>query len=337
MLEKQTPVTDIDQILDFARQVLSAEADAVGNVGACLDETFPEAVNLILNCGGNIIVSGLGKSGIIAQKLSATLASTGTPSHFLHPTEAMHGDIGRIRQNDIVILISYGGQTDEVLALAALLKQDNVALISITGKPESGLARLSTVHLYVGDVTEACPNNLAPTASTTATLAMADALAMTVSRARDFTVDDFKKRHPGGLLGKQMMRVVDVLRFSVGKNLPLIDENLTVAEMLTQAEKFERRAGAVLITNEHGKLTGLFTDGDLRRQLIKHGEAVMKQPLTKVMTQNPRSLSDTALVRDAVQLIREIRVDELPVVDEENRPVGLIDVQDLMALKVIEG
>lgn len=336
MTKNQIKITDIQQVLDFARKVLNAEAEAILNIIPQIDQSFVTAVELIANCTGNVIVGGLGKSGMIAQKCSATLASTGTPSHFLHPTEAMHGDIGRIQSSDIVILLSYGGHTEEVIALAAILKQDNIPLIGLTGNPNSALAKLATVHLSVGDVTEACPNNLAPTASTTATLALCDALAMAVSRTRDFSADDFKKRHPGGMLGRQMMPITDVLRFHAGKNLPLLPQSLTVGQMLTQAEQYERRAGAVMLVDDSGALSGVFTDGDLRRCIIQHGNAVLDQPVAQLMTRNPRSLPHTALVRDAVQMVREVRVDELPVIDAQGKPIGLLDVQDLIALKVIQ-
>ena len=320
----------------FAEGVLRAEAEAVLNVVNHLDESFDRAVDLLAGCGGTVIISGMGKSGIIAQKISATLASTGTPSHYLHPSEAMHGDIGRIRAGDVVVLLSYSGTTTEVLALAALLRQDGVAMVAMCGRGDGHISRLVDVTLCVGDVTEACPHNLAPTASTTAMLALGDALALAVSRKRAFSPDDFRKRHPGGVLGLQMMSVTNVLRFRAGENLPLISEKMTVEQMLAQAAQQPRRAGAVVLIDDAGRLSGIFTDADLRRQIITLGPAALKKPVADMMTRSPRCLPDSALVRDAVQLVREVRVDELPVVDADGRPVGLIDVQDLIALKVIE-
>lgn len=323
----------------LAEGVLRAEAEAVLNVIAHLGPSLDEAVELIASCGGTggtVIVSGMGKSGIIAQKISATLASTGTPSHYLHPSEAMHGDLGRIRAGDVVILLSYSGTTTEVLALAALLRQDDVKMIGLCARPDGHLSRLVDVTLPVGDVTEACPHNLAPTASTTAMLALGDALAMAVSRRRSFSPDDFRKRHPGGWLGLQMMSVVNVLRFRAGENLPLISDAVTVEQMLTEAARQPRRAGAVMLVDQAGRLNGIFTDADLRRQIITMGPAALKKPVSELMTRSPRCLTDTAVVRDAVQMVREMRVDELPVVDGAGRPVGMIDVQDLIALKVIE-
>jgi len=325
------------ELLDAARQVLRAEADAVGRVVDLLDDTFVDAVKAVLDCNGTVITSGMGKSGFVAQKVSATFASTGTPSHYLHPAEAMHGDLGRIRAGDLLIVFSYGGNTEDALALAALVRQDGVPTISMTGPARTHLGSICDIALCIGDVTEACPHNLAPTASTTAMLAMGDALAMAVSQCRRFSADDFHKRHPGGQLGRQLMPIVDVLRFKAGDNLPLMDQSLTVGQVIkAAADGTPRRAGAVLLVDEQGALAGIFTDGDLRRLLVGHGPAALDKPVRDVMTASPKCLPDNALVRDAVQLMRESRLDELPVVRADGTPVGLIDVQDLVALKVIE-
>ncbi|GAB4197639.1 MAG: KpsF/GutQ family sugar-phosphate isomerase [Phycisphaeraceae bacterium] len=325
----------------FARQVLDAEAEAVRRVP--IDERFHQAVDLILNAGdGSLVVSGLGKSGLIGQKLAATFASTGTPSHFLHPVEAMHGDLGKVRKRDVVLLLSYGGNTDEVVTLAELLRQDEVPVIAMVGREDCDLARLATVTLLIGDVTEACPHNLAPTASTTAMLALGDALALTVSKRRNFGVSDFHKFHPGGGLGRQLMPVVHAMRFKAGHNLPLITLGLSVQQAYAKAEEFAkesglRRPGALLIVDDEGRLAGIVTDGDLRSALIRRGPEVWGGPIRELMTTHPTTLPHTALVRDAVRIVREKRFDEVPVIDAEHRPVGLIDVQDLAALKVIEG
>jgi arabinose-5-phosphate isomerase len=326
----------------FARQVLDAEAAAVQ--GVVIEPAFHDAVDLILaRTGaaqpGALVVSGLGKSGLIGQKLTATFASTGTPSHFLHAAEALHGDLGRIRRHDVVLSVSFGGQTEELLALCAVLKQDGVPVIALVGRPASDLARLATVILSVGDVTEACPLNLAPTASTTAMLALGDALALCVMRRRNFEASDFHKFHPGGALGRQLMSVSQAMRFEAHRNLPLIALNATVEQAYAQAEPkapHTRRAGALVVVDEHEKLAGIFTDGDLRRSFIKHGAAAWQLPIAQLMTRSPRSLKADELVRDAVHLVREYRIDEIPVVDQQGKAVGLIDVQDLVALKVIE-
>ena len=341
---KQRGKADLADQTAFAQQVLRAEADAVERVR--IDGKFHEAVDLVLDAvadnGGAVVVTGLGKNSYVAQKLSATFASLGTPSHFLHPTEAMHGDLGRIRRGDVVVALSFGGNTDEVVALATLLRQDDVPVVAIVGNTESDLARLATVALDVGPISEACPHNLAPTASTTATLALGDALALTVSRRRQFGVEDFKKVHPGGNLGRQLMPVVEAMRFKSDQNLPLIRERLSVKRAYAQIESHAqaagiRRPGALLVVDDRGKLVGIFTDGDLRRSLIEKGPEAWELPIGSLMTKNPMTLSYKSLVRDAVQLVREHRIDELPVVDGERKPLGLIDVQDLMALKVIEG
>ena len=308
----------------------------MANVAAHLDAGFERAVELLATCRGTVIVGGIGKSGIIAQKISATLASTGTPSHFLHPSEAMHGDLGRIRSEDVVVLLSYSGNTDDVLALAAVLRQDSVPIVAICSRPGSHLARLANATLCVGDVTEACPHNLAPTASTTAMLALGDALALAVSRRRNFSADDFRKRHPGGTLGRLLMPVTDAMRLSAGENLPLISESLTIGELVEQTSTGGRRVGATLLIGGDGALAGILTDADIVKLIARHGAAALSERVCDVMTRRPKALADTSLVRDAVQMVREHRIDEIPIVDAAGRPVGLIDVQDLIALKVIE-
>ncbi len=321
----------------FARQVLSDEAAAIERLA--IDGTFHDAVDLILKTRGAVVVTGLGKSGLIGHKISATFASTGTPSHVLHPTEAVHGDLGRVRGEDMVLALSYGGSTPEVVSLVTILRQDQVPVIAIVGKADSDLARLATVCLCVGEMPEACPLNLAPTASTTAMLALGDALALTVCRRRDFGVRDFHKVHPGGALGHQLMPVMSALRLKAGQNLPVVHGGIPVQAALKEAESFAvggRRVGALLIVDDNGRLAGIFTDGDLRRRVIQKGSAALGDPIDTVMARHPAALPHTALVRDAVQLAREHRFDEIPVVDDDGRPVGLLDVQDLIALKVIE-
>lgn len=327
----------------FAQRVLHAEADAIRNIP--LDHRFTEAVELVQRiaaAGGSLVLSGLGKSGLIAQKLSATFSSTGTPSHFLHPVEAVHGDLGRVRRGDAVLLLSFGGNTDEIVSLAELLRLDGVPILAIVGTEPNGLSRNATLTLPVGDITEACPLELAPTSSTTAMLALGDALALAVSRARQFTVNDFQRFHPGGGLGRQLMPVIEAMRFTIEKNLPLIALGTVVEDAYDAAEAFAkqsrlRRPGALLIVDDEGKLAGIVTDGDLRSALIRTGPEVWSGPIDAILTADPTTLSHTALVKDAVRIVREKRFDEIPIIDDDRRPVGLIDVQDLAALKVIEG
>jgi len=342
------PVTaaDGEDELAFARAVLDAEAGAIAAVA--LDGAFAASVSLLAERVGEgkpgaAVVTGLGKSGLIGQKIAATLASTGTAAHFLHPAEALHGDLGRVRKGDVVIALSYGGSTQEVVTLATLLRQDAVPIIAITRSADSDLGRLATHTLELGDMAEACPHNLAPTATTTAMLAVGDALAMTVSRRRSFGVADFQKFHPGGNLGRLLTPVLDAVRFRVGDNLTPVTESHTIGQAYAQAKRDAegsrlRRPGALLVVDDAGVLAGVFTDGDLRRLVTDHpGQAVLEHRIGQHMTRDPKRLTDNALIRDAVQLVRELRIDEVPLVDSDGKPIALIDVQDLMALKVIEG
>jgi len=326
--------------LALMRAALNAEADAVSRVAGLIGDDALRAVDAIVGAvdrGGCVIVTGMGKSGQIGVKISATLASLAIPSQFVHAAEAVHGDLGRIGAKDCVIALSYSGETSEVVALAAILKQDGIPVVTITkGLGQSQLERLATVSLGIGDVEEACPLSLAPTSSTTATLALGDALALAAAQRRSFSPEDFAKRHPGGWLGDLLRPVTEVLRFNAGDNLPVVDDRVTVAEALDRASAINRRPGAIVLVNAGGVLTGLFTDGDLRR-LILRDPAELQHPIERVMTRSPRTLPDSAQVRDAVAMVREFRQDEIPVVDGAGRPVGILDVQDLIALKVVRG
>ena len=324
--------------VEFIVEVLRAEADAIGRICRQVTDVdhaaWRKALDLLENCKGHVLVSGMGKSGLIGAKISATFTSLGQPSSILHPAEAVHGDLGRVRSADIVVLLSYSGETDEVINLAALLKADGVPRLGISSTPHSALARLSDVHLSLGDLTEACPLNLAPTASTTAMLAVGDALALALSRRRNFGADDFQRRHPGGMLGAGLRPIVDVLRFKVGRNLPVVRDTATVREACEQT-RTGRRPGAVVLVDEHGRLSGIFTDGDLRRLVLEHADGAMQRRIAEVMTRRPEHLVVDDLVRDAVRLMRENRHDEIPVLDRDGKPVGIVDVQDLIAMKVV--
>lgn len=343
-----TSSPDLHAELDFARGVLRTQADALADLGRTLPPGFPKAVDLLVHCadsGGTVLVSGLGKSGLVGAKFSATLASLGLPSHSVHPTEAAHGDLGRFRASDTVICISNSGETDEVVALAAALRQDGIPIISMTRGPipddaahkPSSLERLATVVLRYGRVTEGGGDEYAaPTTSTTATLALGDALALAAARRRGFTNADFARRHPGGALGGLLRPVVEILRFVVGRNLPVVSDSLSVVAALREAAKGGgRRPGALLLTDRDGRLSGLLTDGDLRR-IVLRDRAELDGPARDLMTRSPRTLPDTALVRDAVNMVREHRADEIPVVDAAGRPVGVLDVQDLIAMRLVE-
>jgi arabinose-5-phosphate isomerase len=323
----------------FLSDAMLAEADAIRRVAArAAGEDagrWADAVALLDGCTGHVMISGMGKSGLIGAKIAATMSSLGLPAHFMHPSEAVHGDLGRLRAGDVAILMSYSGGTEEVVNLAAILRTDGIRRVGISCNHQSHLARLCDVHLAIGDVVEACPLNLAPTASTTAMLAMGDALALAVSRRRNFAADDFHRRHPGGTLGAGLKSVTEVLRFRVGETLATVAEDCTVADAL-RSTGGGRRAGALVVVDAAGRLSGIFTDGDLRRRVNELGAGLLSKRVAEVMTARPSALSSEALVRDAVQLVRERRLDEIPVVDGDGRPLGLIDVQDLVSMKVID-
>lgn len=325
---------------DFGVRVMRAEAEAVLRASDLLDDRFERAVGLVVETarkGGSLVVSGMGKSGLIGAKISATIASVGVPSHVVHPAEAVHGDLGRITKKDCLLALSYSGTTAEVVALASIVRQDGLPVISITrGDADAALDRLATAALAVGNVEEACPLSLAPSSSTTATLAIGDALALAASRRLDFTADDFAKRHPGGWLGELLRPVTDALRFKAGDNLPIVRDTLSVGDALRESASVARRPGAMVLVDEHGALTGVFTDGDLRRLVLERAGA-MDVAIADVMTRSPKTLPETATVREALELVREVRADEIPVVDAGGRPVGVLDVQDLLALRVAKG
>jgi arabinose-5-phosphate isomerase len=336
----RTPGTSDTAESTFIREALQAEADAVARLAGLVPERikdWEQALDLLEACTGHAVIAGMGKSGLVGGKISATLSSLGQPSTFVHPAEAVHGDLGRIRRGDVVLLLSFSGETEELVSLAHILKADHVPLIGISSAPDSTLARAVDVHLDLGGITEACPLNLAPTASTTAMMALGDGLALALARRRDFGADDFHKHHPGGMLGAGLRPVTEVLRFRVGENLPILSDQASVREALRETGG-NRRAGAILLVDETGRLSGIFTDGDLRR-LVNQAEdptTALSAEIGSSMTRSPRHLTTNDLVRDAVRLVRELRVDEIPVVAPDGTPVGLIDVQDLIAMKVVQ-
>jgi len=323
---------------EFIASALAAEVHALESLRRSAlgreRTSWSAALDLLEACRGHVVVSGMGKSGLIGAKIAATLSSLGQPSHVVHPSEAVHGDLGRIRSGDVVMLLSFSGETAEVVDLALILKADGIRLVGISKSHDSSLGRVCDAHIELGDLAEACPHDLAPTASTTAMLAVGDALALALSRRRNFTADDFHKHHPGGMLGAGLRPVAEVLRFKVGENLLCVNESTTVGASLAQGTT-GRRAGAVLVVDGSGTLSGIFTDGDLRRLLHERGASTLELPMGSVMTRKPRTLPIDSLVRDAVRLVRERRIDEIPVVDALGRPTGLVDVQDLIALRVI--
>jgi len=320
--------------LEYARRVIEAEADAITSVKPIVNESFARACEMIYGCTGSCIVSGIGKAGIIGQKISATLASTGTPSHFLHPAEAVHGDLGRLREDDVVIVLSYGGETDEVTRLINLLKQLQITLISITGDSDSTLGKHSDVILCMGQISEACPLGVAPSVSTTCMLAVGDALALTIMKARQFSVDDYVRFHPGGSLGAKLMTVDQSMMFRPGEKLPLAEISDTIKQLLEKTDDLKRH-GSVMVVGEDQTLSGIITDADLRRLVTKHGREAFDFKAGDVMTADCKKIRADALAAEATALFHKYRIDELPVVDASNRPIGLIDVQDIVTIKVV--
>lgn len=314
-----------------AREVLKIEADAVKALIARVDENFQRAVEMIYRTTGRVVVMGMGKPGIIGQKISATLASTGTPSLSLHPAEAVHGDLGKVTKHDIVIAISNSGETEEVLRIVPMIKKIGARLIALVGNPKSTLARHSDVVLDVSVKKEACPMGLAPTASTTATLAMGDALAVALIKRRGFKESDYAFFHPGGILGKRLiLKVEDIMRKDIEN--PIVDEDSPVKEVLLRITG--ARAGSASVVNKKGRLIGIFTDGDLRRHLETDPELAQRK-VKDVMTRSPKTITRERLAAEALRILKEYRIDEIPVVDAKNRPIGLVDVQDLLKVGLV--
>lgn len=320
--------------LNYARKVIEAEAEAIRSVTPIIDASFAKAAEMIYDCTGSVIVSGIGKAGIIAQKISATLASTGTPSHFLHPAEAVHGDLGRLRKNDIVIVLSYGGETDEVVRLINLVKQLEIKLIAITGDSDSTLSKHSDVVLCMGRMSEACPLGVAPSVSTSCMLAIGDALAFTVMKSRKFGVEDFARFHPGGSLGEKLITVEQSMMFKQDEKLPVAEITDTIKQLLQKTSDVKRH-GAVMIVDKKGRLAGIITDADIRRLITKQGQSAFDLKAGDVMTAQCKKIRADALASEATAIFHRYRIDELPVVDADNKPVGLIDVQDILTIKIV--
>lgn len=321
----------------LARQVIEVEAAAVARMADAIDDDFDRGVDLILNAKGSLLLSGVGKAGHVARKLSATFASTGTPSHFLSATDAVHGDVGAVRDGDVVMLMSASGESDEILRLLSIVRKLGHPTIAMTATRSNTLGRVSDVTLATGKIEEACPLRLAPTASTTAMLALGDALAMSVMQRRNFGSDDFAVFHPAGQLGRRLTRVSEAMSFRVGENLPVASAAATVGQVLASVSRINRRSGGIILTNaSDGTIAGFFSDGDLRRLIERDPHGAMNTPIADVMTRNPKRIRADALASDAIAVMRPHRIDELPVVDDADRPIGLIDVQDLVTLKMFD-
>jgi len=316
--------------LGYAREIISLESRALAQLAAGLNDEFCRGVQLLFTCRGSTIVSGMGKAGLIAQKIAATLASTGTRSHFLHPAEAVHGDLGRIDKDDVLILFSQSGETEEVVRLLPSLTALGVRLIAVTGRRTSTLGRAAQVTIELGSLQEACSLGLAPSTSTTAMLAIGDALALVTSRLRDFRREDFARFHPGGSLGRKLSKVDDAMR-------PLAEcrvapASLTIRQVFVEHGRAGRRAGAIMLTGSAGKLAGLFTDSDLARLFETRRDQAIDRPIREVMTGRPCTVPQGSMMVDAVTIMAERKISELPVIDRLGRPLGMIDITDVVAL-----
>lgn len=315
----------------WAREVLKIERKELTELLSRIDSSFIKAAGLIYQCKGRVVISGMGKAGIIGQKFSATLSSTGTPSLWVHPAEAAHGDLGRITHDDVVVIFSYSGYTDEVKKLLPLLKKIGSKIIAVTGNLRSPLARYSDARLDVSVKKEACPLNLAPTASTTAMLALSDALAICVQKLKGFKKEDFALFHPAGALGKRLLLTAeDIMR--KGRTIPVVGENARVKEVLFKITRC--RAGAASVVDKKKKLVGIFTDGDLRRNLEKNPR-LLDMPVKSAMTRNPKTISKDMLASSAARIMQDYKIDEIPVIDHKKRLVGLLDIQDLLEAGII--
>ncbi len=325
------PTSKASHALDLARRVLTIEADAVQALIQRIDDEFLKALNLILACKGRVIVSGMGKSGHIARKIAATFASTGTPAYFVHPGEASHGDLGMVTAQDVVIALSYSGESDELLAIVPAIKRQGAKLISLTGNPQSTLAREADVHLNGAVAQEACPMGLAPTASTTAALALGDALAVALLDAKGFGEEDFARSHPGGALGRRLLtHVRDIMHTHA--SIPAVREDATLADAVLEISR--KGLGMTAIVDASHRLLGIYTDGDLRRTLEKKVD-FSTTLVSSVMSKSPRSIDPDALAVEAVQVMEQYNINQLLVVDATKKVVGALNMHDLLKAKVI--
>ncbi|MBI5496993.1 MAG: KpsF/GutQ family sugar-phosphate isomerase [Deltaproteobacteria bacterium] len=323
----------VRELVAYGRDVIRSERAALALLEEQLEAPFATAVQWVLRCKGHVVLCGVGKPSFVAQKVSATFASIGVPSFFLHPSEAVHGDLGRVSRRDLVLVLSNSGRTEEVVRILGPLRALGVKLVAITGDADSPLARHSDLVLPLGPVLEACPLGLAPTASSTAMLVLGDALAMTVSAARQLSRDEFARFHPGGKLGRQLMRVGEVMRR--GEENPCIPAGSPLREAVRVMTETPGRPGATHVVDADGRLLGLLTDGDLRRYLLRQtrGRPDLSLPVDRLMAHAPRTVQPGQLVEEALRVLADFKVDQVPVVDDAGRPVGLLDVQDLLAVR----
>lgn len=334
ILNMPTALT-ISKHLQEALKVLETEKDVLKELIHDLEkkqiQNFESAIEILLNCKGRIVVTGIGKSGHIGSKIAATLASTGSPAFFVHPTELNHGDFGMLKSEDTMIALSFSGETEELKKILIPIKRLGVKLISITGNENSTLAQNSNVALFIKIEKEACPLNLAPTASTTATLALGDAIAITLMQAKGFTKDDFAKSHPGGSLGKKLIKIKDVMREE--KAIPMVEENSEFYNILEEIT--DKKLGFTTVVNNENQLLGTITDGDLRRAQLQFKEKVGKTKAKEIMSINPKTINDTEIAVSALKIMEDYRISDLVVIDKNKKPTGVVDLKDLLKAGII--
>lgn len=316
----------MDKSIEKGKEVIRIEARAVAELESKIDGTFSKAVELILSCKGRVIITGMGKSGLVARKIVATMNSTGTAAIFLHPSDAVHGDLGMVRKEDVVVCISKSGDTEEIREILPLIRRIGVKVISMVGNTSSHLAKQSDIVLDISVKEEACPHDLAPTASTTVTLAMGDALAIALLERRNFTKEDFAMFHPGGSLGKRLWLKVEEIMVT-GKDVPVVKETVKLSDAIYVMTS--KRLGATCVVNDEGLLTGIITDGDLRR-LLQRMTNVTDVPAYDVMTKNPKTIRSGLLAAAALEEMEDYSITQLIVVDEKHRPLGMIHLHDLV-------
>jgi arabinose-5-phosphate isomerase len=329
-LQVHQPASDPFDRLGYAREIVREEAAALLKVADRLDDSFIDAVELVRRCPGRVCVTGTGKSADVGQKIAGTLNSTGTRAYVLDVTRAAHGDLGMLHQHDVVLALSHSGESEEVVRLLPSLRQLSKGLVALTGNGQSTLAQSADVAVVLGPLEEVCPLGLAPSTSTTAMIAVGDALAFALARLREFTPEDFARFHPAGSLGRKLLKVEQVMR--TGSQLRLADANRTVRDVFAQVQRQGRRTGAVMLTGADGRLCGLFTDSDLARLFEQRRDDALDRPIREVMTVGPITVKLGTRVVDALEVLRLRKISELPVVDAADKPAGLLDVTDLIGL-----
>lgn len=322
---------EVEEICQFAQSVIKVEAEVISALTAHIDQQFACACQYLFHCEGRIAVMGMGKSGHIGRKIAATFASTGNPAFFIHPSEAKHGDIGMITPKDVLLALSNSGETEEIISILPFIKRLHIPLITLTGKPRSTLAKAATVNINVSVEKEACPLGLAPTSSTTAALVIGDALAMTLLKRRGFTKNDFALTHPGGSLGRKLLLRVDEL-MQQGEDFPQISHQANLKEALVEITR--KKLGVTTILDEKGKLVGIFTDGDVRRAFDNNAD-IHQTPLHEVMTPNPKVIPSGMLAHEALGVMETFKITSLVVVNEFEKPLGIIHIHDILRAGVI--